>query len=178
MTVVLASSGSLLLAQITFQSYLLGQMGATGEPYGSVLGNCEYSVTTIRWIILCSEVVRIKCSIIKVKRAFFRDDRDQIWHACADSDETGSHLNKLTHPSPPHLLINLFVSASVRCSGGGRCVDRSAMRRFTSLFGEVLLYQHQRIVTITKVYIATNNLHVKIIRFRKNFIQVYVCEAT
>ena len=71
MTVVLASSGSLLLAQITFQSYLLGQMGATGEPYGSVLGNCEYSVTTIRWIILCSEVVRIKCSIIKVKRAFF-----------------------------------------------------------------------------------------------------------
>ena len=49
MTVVLASSGSLLLAQITFQSYLLGQMGATGEPYGSVLGNCKYSVSTMRW---------------------------------------------------------------------------------------------------------------------------------
>ena len=40
-----------------------------------------------------------------------------------------------------------------------------AMRRFASLFGEVLLYQHQRIVTITKVYIASNNLPVEIIRF-------------
>ena len=47
------------------------------------------------------------------------------------------------------------------------------MRRFASLFGEVLLYQHQRIVTITKVYIATND-SVKI----NDFIQVYVCEAT
>ena len=36
------------------------------------------------------------------------------------------------------------------------------MRRFASLFGEVLLYQHQRIVTMTKVYIASNNLPVDI----------------
>ena len=27
-------------------------------------------------------------------------DRAQIWHACADRDETGSHQNKLTHPTP------------------------------------------------------------------------------
>ena len=26
-------------------------------------------------------------------------DRDQIWHACADRDDTGSHLKKL--PTPP-----------------------------------------------------------------------------
>ena len=39
------------------------------------------------------------------------------------------------------------------------------MRRFASFFGEVLLYQHQRIVTMTKVYIASNNIHVEIIRF-------------
>ena len=31
--------------------------------------------------------------------------------------------------------------------------------------GEMLLYQHQRIVTMTKVYIASNNLPVDIIRF-------------
>ena len=30
-------------------------------------------------------------------------DREQIWHACADRDETGSHLNKIypPHPTPP-----------------------------------------------------------------------------
>ena len=40
-----------------------------------------------------------------------------------------------------------------------------AMRRFASHFGEVLLYQHQRVVIMTKVYIASNNLPVEIIRF-------------
>ena len=44
-------------------------------------------------------------------------------------------------------------------------VDKSAMRRFASLFGEVLLYQHQRIVTMTKVYIASKSIHVEKIRF-------------
>ena len=44
-------------------------------------------------------------------------------------------------------------------------MDKSAMRAFASLFGEVLLYQHQRIVTMTKVYIASNRIHVEIIRF-------------
>ena len=32
-------------------------------------------------------------------------------------------------------------------------------------FREVLLYQHQLIVTMTKVYIASNSIHVEIIRF-------------
>ena len=27
-------------------------------------------------------------------------DRAQIWHACADIDETGSYQNNLTHPTP------------------------------------------------------------------------------
>ena len=44
-------------------------------------------------------------------------------------------------------------------------MDKSAMHRFASLFGEVLLYQHQRIVTMTKVYIASNSIHVELIRF-------------
>ena len=39
------------------------------------------------------------------------------------------------------------------------------MRRFAALFGEVLLYQHQRIITMTKWYIASNNLPVEILRF-------------
>ena len=35
-------------------------------------------------------------------------------------------------------------------------------------FGEVLRCPHKRIVTVTKVYIAKNNIHVETIRFRKN----------
>ena len=41
------------------------------------------------------------------------------------------------------------------------------MHRFAglaSLLGGMLLYQHQRIVTMTKVYITSNNLPVEIIR--------------
>ncbi len=34
-------------------------------------------------------------------------------------------------------------------------------------FAEVLRCPHKRIVTITKVYIARNNIHVELIRFRK-----------
>ena len=44
-------------------------------------------------------------------------------------------------------------------------MDKSGMRRFASHFGEVLLYQHQRNLTMTKVYIASNSIHVEIIRF-------------
>ena len=39
----------------------------------------------------------------KFKRAFFStrpSDRAHIWHACADRDETGSHQEKLTNPTP------------------------------------------------------------------------------
>ena len=39
------------------------------------------------------------------------------------------------------------------------------MRGIASLFGELLFYQHQRIVTMTKVYIASNNIPMEIIRF-------------
>ena len=35
-------------------------------------------------------------------------------------------------------------------------------------FGEVLRCPHKRIVTITKVYIARNTIHVEIIRFHTN----------
>ena len=47
-------------------------------------------------------------------------DRAQIWHACADRDETGSHL-KQSWPTPPHSDRNPFVSkAGGRPSGGCR----------------------------------------------------------
>ena len=35
-------------------------------------------------------------------------------------------------------------------------------------FGEVLRCPHKRIVIITKVYIARNNIHMEIIRFNTN----------
>ena len=35
-------------------------------------------------------------------------------------------------------------------------------------FGEVLRCPHKRIITITKVYIARNNIHMEIIRFHTN----------
>ena len=44
-------------------------------------------------------------------------------------------------------------------------MEKSAIRPYASLIGEVLLYQHQRIITMSKVYIASNNIHVEIIRF-------------
>ena len=52
--------------------------------------------------------------------------------------------------------------------------DRRGVRGFVSsrcfiyLFWEVLRCPHKRIVTITKVYIARNNIHVELIRFSKN----------
>ena len=47
-----------------------------------------------------------------------------------------------------------------------------------SLFGEVLLYQHQRIITMTKVYIASNNIHLEIIRFHTIIIETLVTFET
>ena len=94
-------------------------------------------------------------------------------HACADRDEISSQLTKML--TPPHPIV--IETPSYRRPSGrlqaagrpseGRCA-KSAMRirRFASLFGEMLLYQHQRIVTMTKVYIASNNLPVEIIPFR------------
>ena len=48
----------------------------------------------------------------------------------------------------------------------GRCLCHRAAS-FTYV-GEVLRCPHKRIVTITKVYIARNDIHVELIRFRKN----------
>ena len=36
------------------------------------------------------------------------------------------------------------------------------------IFGEVLRCPHKRIITITKVYIARNNIHLEMIRFHTN----------
>ena len=52
------------------------------------------------------------------------------------------------------------------CVWGCMCVGMCLRASFT-YFGEVLRCPHKRIVTITEVYIARNNIHVEIIRFRK-----------
>ena len=51
----------------------------------------KYSTIAIIWNIL-----------LKLSEPFSTrpSDRDQIWHACADRDETGSHLNKIDPPHP------------------------------------------------------------------------------
>ena len=48
-----------------------------------------------------------------------------------------------------------------RCVGGSLCQCAASF----TYFGEVLHCPHKRIVTITKVYIARNNIHLEIIRF-------------
>ena len=52
------------------------------------------------------------------------------------------------------------------CVWGCMCVVMCLRASFT-YFAEVLHCPHKRIVTVTKVYIARNNIHVEIIRFRK-----------
>ena len=117
-------------------------------------------------------------SYYKLEGHFFSNrpsDRAQILQACADRDENGSHLKK-SDPPHPNLIQNPFVlkavrqTAAVRRSSDRRCGQISyahaslRFARFASLLGEMLLYQHQRIVTTTKVYIASNNLPVEIIQ--------------
>ena len=45
------------------------------------------------------------------------------------------------------------------------------------ILGEVLRCPHKRIVTITKVYIARNNIHVELIRFRKKNSDFFTLET-
>ena len=70
-----------------------------------------------------------------------------------------------------HLYINLRRSRDCLCRRG-RPADRPGVglcHRAASFtyFWEVLRCPHKRIVTITKVYIARNNIHVELIRFHK-----------
>ncbi len=64
------------------------------------------ALTAVQLISTCaaSNNTRYSCSsTYKFKRAFFPtrpSDRAQIWHECADRDETGSHQKKLTNPTP------------------------------------------------------------------------------
>ena len=89
----------------------------------------------------------------KVKLHFFStrpSDRAQIVHTCADRDEIGSQLTN-NGPTPPHSDRNPFVSKAVRPTAVRRmqtvcCGQCEAKRRIAALFGEVLLYQHQRII--------------------------------
>ena len=77
---------------------------------------------------------------------------------------------KLTHPSPgalggyPSLAMMCGVAMMWDVGCGFVCVSYASL----TYFGDLLRCPHKRIVTITKVYIATNNIHVKIVRFREN----------
>ena len=88
-------------------------------------------------------------------------DWHRIWYTSADSSGNG------------HLYINLRKSRDCICVSvaAGRCgLFCSLFVRAASFtyFGEVLRCPHKRIVTITKVYIARNAIHVEIIRFHTN----------
>ncbi len=76
-------------------------------------------------------------------------DRAQIWHACADRDETGSHQKKLTNPTPEGgrgLLIDVCGMCHVGClwdvcgmiqAGGRSETPRTADVTFTKIAGYV-----------------------------------------
>ena len=102
----------------------------------------------------------------------------KIDYLCSPSGFEPKHTSVFVYISH-NTLFNLYINLSeplVVCPSVPVCVrsgglDRSATRRFASLtyFGEVLLCPNKRIVTMTKVYIASNNIHVEIIRSRKSY---------
>ncbi len=69
----------------------------------------------------------------------------------------------------PYKLARLVTFESLKWKPFAVGLSRRLCHRAASFtyFGEVLLCPHKRIVTITKVYIARNNIHVELIRFRK-----------
>ena len=109
--------------------------------------------------------------IINLKGAFSNRPSDcaKILHACADRDEISSHLKKIA-PTPPQSTTKPILIEGCQPSVAKSAVRRpkactnqlcacfSSLRSLTSLLGEMLRYQHQRIVTTTKVYIASNIL--------------------
>ena len=63
--------------------------------------------------------------------------------------------------------VRYFIEGHViafACPAGVRLCHRAASFTY---FGEVLRCPHKCIVTIAKVYIARNNIHVELIRFGK-----------
>ena len=86
-------------------------------------------------LLFAYNICYVETSIIKFKRAFFStrpSEHDQIWHACADRDETGSHLKKM---DPPQVF---FRGLSMNDVVMWVCL---CQLRFTYLFrGPVTLY--------------------------------------
>ena len=82
-------------------------------------------------------------------RLLLRNDGPPICH------DYSIQAYSIDDSSAPVWIRWMFVSTQLRAAS-------------YTYFGEVLRCPHKRIVTITKVYIATNNIHVEIIRFRKN----------
>ena len=88
---------------------------------------------------------------------------------------TGPNFVSLTH-----IYIYIYLYINLRRSRDCLCVSVAATvwvrlsvclcHRAASFtyFGEVLRCPHKRIVTIKKVYIARNNIHVELIRFHTN----------
>ena len=50
--------------------------------------------------VACGFVVCLCVGCLWVAFSTWTSDHAEIWHACADGDETGSHQKKLTNPTP------------------------------------------------------------------------------
>ena len=88
--------------------------------------------------------------LIKLKGTFFYmavGPRPNFAHMCALRREWLSPKIFFTHP--PHSNRNPFLLKAVRPAAGRPLWTNHLC--VASLFGEMLLYQHQRIVTMTKV---------------------------
>ena len=117
---------------------------------------CLPAMSPLSWLRLYFQK-----STYKVKRHFFRHGRRIAPKFCTHVRiETRLALssNKFW-PTPPHSNRNPFLSKAVRPAAGRPLWTNQLC--VASLFGEVLLYQHQSIVTMTKGYIASNNLPVE-----------------
>ena len=118
---------------------------------------------TVRKFNMCS---------LSVKLTLFR-----TYYLCIQHNSGGitKHLPLLNY----QLLIIIYIYINLGRSRDCLCMSVAAGRpaAFVCLchrtasftyFGEVLRCPHKRIVTITKVYIARNTIHVEIISFHTN----------
>ena len=142
---------------------------------------CKLFITSVTRRLSPNQwIIRVFLTMLIFKTYFNVSYRcDYSWHTvttpgtglllarCEAVPKVGDYSWHGTTPGTGLLLARDY-SWPVTPEAGGRkqsAVDKSAMRRFASFFVEVLLYQHQRIATMTKMYIASNSIHVEIIRF-------------
>ena len=115
------------------------------------------------------------CCLAHYLKTSFLSQIDLLLLMCLDPPQPTDVSQKQFFNQNSYLYINLRRSrdclwVSVRSGVDSLEVCVTSQLRAASFiyFGEVLRCPHKRIVTITKVYIARNNIHMEIIRFRKN----------